>query len=233
MRTLTKLAAVETKLLVREPGAVFALLIPLFILVAFGGGISRGDTVLVPMATTMAVGLVGLYLLPTTLATYRERGILRRLSLTPVRPGSLLAVQLLLQVVLAAVAVGLLLGVGVGVLGARPPAVLHAAAALVLGTAALFSVGLVIAALAPNGRAANGVGVLAFFPLAYLGGLMQPPEHMPAILAAAGGYTPMGALRLSLHEAWSGAAVAPLPLVVLALYAVALSLVAAWSFRWE
>nr|BFE84385.1 hypothetical protein GCM10020093_069860 [Planobispora longispora] len=71
---MMKLAAVETKLLTREPGALFSLLIPLFILVVFGSSIEPGDTVLLPMALAIAVGMVGLYLLPTTLATYRERG---------------------------------------------------------------------------------------------------------------------------------------------------------------
>ncbi|MEE2039594.1 ABC transporter permease [Nocardiopsis sp. CT-R113] len=233
MKSLVKLTTVETKLLVREPGAVFALLIPLFILLVFGGAITEGDTVLLPMAVTLAIGMVGLYLLPTTLATYRERGVLRRLSVTPVRPGSLLTVQLLLQLVLTVVAVLLLLVVGVGVLGARSPVPLRFLAAFLLGTAALFSVGLLIAALAPNGRSANGFGVLLFFPLAYLGGLMQPVDHMPDILALAGGYTPLGALRQSLHDVWSGGALGLPPLVTMAVYAAATSLVAARSFRWE
>lgn len=233
MQTLAKLTRVETKLVVREPGAVFSLLIPLFILVVFGGSISEGDTFLIPMAVTLAIGMVGLYLLPTTLATYRERGVLRRLSVTPVSPGSLLAVQLLLQLVLAVVTTALLLLVGVGLLGARAPGPLGFLLVFLLGTAAMFSVGLLIAALAPNGRAANGFGVLLYFPLAYLGGLMQPAEHMPAILAAVGRYTPMGALRQSLHDLWNAGAPEPLPLVTMAVYAVVLSLVAARAFRWE
>ncbi|WAE71379.1 MULTISPECIES: ABC transporter permease [Nocardiopsidaceae] len=233
MKTLAKLTAVETKLLVREPGAVFALAIPLFILVAFGSGITEGDTVLLPMAVTLAIGMVGLYLLPTTLASYRERGILRRLSVTPVRPGNLLAVQLLLQLALTVFAVSLLLVAGIGLLGAHAPGAAGFLAAFLAGTAAMFSVGLLIAALAPNGRSANGFGVLLFFPLAYLGGLMQPVEHMPDILALAGGYTPMGALRQSLDDAWSGGVPAPLPLVTMAAYAVVLGLAAARSFRWE
>jgi ABC-2 type transport system permease protein len=233
LKTLAKLTAVETKLLVREPGAVFALLIPLFILLVFGGAITEGDTVLLPMAVTIAIGMVGLYLLPTTLATYRERGILRRLSVTPVRPGNLLAVQLLLQLVLTVLAVSLLLVAGVGLLGAHAPGAPRFLTAFLLGTAAMFSVGLLIAALAPNGRSANGFGVLLFFPLAYLGGLMQPVDHMPDILALVGGYTPLGALRQSLGDVWSGGALTPPPLVTMAVYAVVLSLVAARSFRWE
>ena len=233
MKILAKLTTVETKLLVREPGAVFSLLIPLFILLVFGGGITEGDTVLLPTAVTLAIGMVGLYLLPTTLAGYRERGVLRRLSVTPVRPGSLLTVQLLLQLVLTVLAVSLLLVAGIGFLGAHAPGPLGFLAVFVLGTAAMFSVGLLIAALAPNGRSANGFGVLLFFPLAYLGGLMQPVEYMPDILATAGGYTPMGALRQSLHDVWNGGAPAPLPLVTMAAYAAVISLVAARSFRWE
>ncbi|GAA1769215.1 ABC transporter permease [Streptomonospora arabica] len=233
MKILAKLTAVETKLLVREPGAAFTLLIPLFILVVFGGEITEGDAVLLPMAVTIAIGLVGLYLLPTTLATYRERGILRRLSVTPVRPGNLLTVQLLLQLVLTAAAVALLLFVGIGVLGAHAPGPAGFLAASALGTAAMFSVGLLIAALASNGRSANGFGVLLYFPLAYLGGLMQPADRMPDILASIGRYTPMGALRQSLHGVWSGGVLAPLPLVTMAVYAVVLSFVAARYFRWE
>src|SRR5690606_10523500 len=131
--------------------------------------IEPGDTVLVPMALAVAVGLVGLYMLPTTLATYRERGILRRMSATPVRPARLLVVQLALQLVLAVAAGGLLLGVAGTVLGAHlPPRWPLTTLVFLLGTAAVFAVGLLIAALAPNGRAANGIGVLLYFPMAYL-----------------------------------------------------------------
>ncbi|MFI6299346.1 ABC transporter permease [Nonomuraea sp. NPDC050790] len=219
-----KLAAVEVKLLVREPGSMFTILIPLFIMVIFGG---VGDSALLPMALTISVGLVSLYLLPTTLATYRERGILRRLSTTPVRPGSLLGVQLGLQFVLAVVAAGVLLAVA----GALP--MVSAVLVFALGTAAMFAIGLLIAALAPNGRTANGVGVLLYFPMAYLAGLIQPVSQMPALLAEIGQYTPMGAFRQALQDAWSGAAPAPLPLVVMAASALVVSIVAAKLFRWE
>ncbi|MEU0565226.1 ABC transporter permease [Nonomuraea sp. NPDC005983] len=231
---MTKLTIVELKLLTREPGAIFSLLIPLFILVVFGSSIEPGDTVLLPMALAIAVGLVGLYMLPTTMATYRERGILRRLSTTPVRPANLLVVQLLLQLVLALVACGLLLAVGGAVLGAHlPTRVLPGVLTFLLGTAAMFAVGLLIAALAPNGRAANGFGVLLFFPMSYLAGLIQPTDQMPDIVARIGEYTPLGAFRQSLRDVWAGGAPSPLLLGVMAAYAVIVSIAAARFFRWE
>ncbi|ACZ83307.1 ABC transporter permease [Streptosporangium roseum] len=231
---MTKLAVVELKLLTREPGAMFSLLIPLFILVIFGSSIEPGDTVLLPMALAIAVGLVGLYMLPTTMATYRERGILRRLSTTPVRPASMLVVQLVLQFVLAMVACGLLLTVAGTVLGAQLPSRgLLIAVTFLLGTAGMFAIGLLIAALAPNGRAANGVGVLLYFPMAFLAGLIQPTDQMPVILAHVGKYTPLGAFRQSLQDVWAGGAPDPLLLVVMAAYALVISIAAARFFRWE
>ncbi|MEW9533839.1 ABC transporter permease [Microbispora sp. NPDC049125] len=234
MTALAKLTSVELKLLVREPGSVFTVLIPLFILVVFGSSIEPGDTVLLPMALAIAVGLVGLYMLPTTLATYRERGILRRLSTTPLRPVNMLVVQLILQSVLVVVTCGLLLAVAGTVLGAHLPSRgLLIAVTLLLGTAAMFAIGLLIAALARNGRAANGVGVLLYFPMAFLAGLMQPADQMPVILARVGEYTPLGAFRQSLQDVWAGGVPDPLPLAVMAVYALVVSIAAARFFRWE
>ncbi|MET9342281.1 ABC transporter permease [Nonomuraea sp. NPDC003804] len=234
MTAITKLTTVELKLLVREPGSMFTVLIPLFILVIFGSSIKPGDTVLLPMSLAIAVGLVGLYMLPTTLATYRERGILRRLSTTPVRPGSMLAVQLILQLVLVVATCGLLIAVAGTILGADlPDRVLSLAAAFALGTAAMFAIGLLIAAVAANGRAANGVGVLLYFPMAYLAGLMQPTSQMPVFLARVGAYTPLGAFRQALQDVWAGGTPSLLLLGVMAAYAVIVSLAAARFFRWE
>ncbi|MGH3703096.1 MAG: ABC transporter permease [Agromyces sp.] len=234
MSATAQLTVVESKLLVREPGSLFTVVIPLFILIVFGSSIGPDDTTLLPMAIAISIGLVGLYLMPTALATYREKGILRRLSTTPVRPASLLVVQLILQFVLALVSCGALLTVAGAALGARLPAnALSFIAVFLLGTASMFAIGLLIAALAPSGRAANGIGVLLYFPMAYLAGLMQPVSQMPAIFVRIGEFTPLGAFRQSLQDVWTGAAPDPLLLGVMAAYAVVVSLAAARFFRWE
>ncbi|MFF2274489.1 ABC transporter permease [Agromyces sp. NPDC058126] len=234
MAATAKLTVVESKLLVREPGSLFTVLIPMFILIVFGSSIGPGDTTLLPMAIAIAIGLVGLYLMPTALAGYRERGILRRMSTTPVEPMSLLVVQLVLQFVLALASCTALVVVAVLVLGAAAPAdPLGFAAAFVLGTAAMFAIGLLIAALAPSGRAANGIGVLLYFPMAYLAGLIQPAGQMPDILVTIGEFTPLGAFRQTMSEVWVGGAADPVLLGVMAAYAVVVSLAAARFFRWE
>lgn len=234
MTATAKLTVVESKLLVRDPGSMFSFLIPVFILIVFGSSIGPGDTVLLPMTLAISIGLVGLYLMPTALASYREKGILRRLATTPVRPGSLLVVQLLLQFTLTLVSCGVLLAVAATVLGVQLPAsVLGFGVVFLLATASVFAIGLLIAALAPSGRAANGIGVLLYFPMAFLAGLMQPVSQMPAIVVKIGEFTPLGAFRQSLQDVWNGRAPDPLLMGVMAVYAVVVSLAAAKFFRWE
>ncbi|GAA0418826.1 transport permease protein [Acrocarpospora corrugata] len=234
MTGFSKLAKVESKLLLRDPSAIFSMAVPLFILVIFGSGTSPGDTALPSLSMTIAVGLVGLYMVPTTLATYRERGILRRLSTTPVSPGALLSVQLILQLVFALLASAVLVAVSVVIFQAALPArVVAMVTAFLLGTSAIFAVGLLIAATAASGRAANGIGVLLYFPLAFLGGLMQPKEAMPELLATIGEFTPLGLFRQAIYDAWSGAATQSLLLAIMAVYALVIGLVAARIFRWE
>lgn len=229
-----QLSIVESKLLLREPGTLFAFLIPLFVLIAFGSSLRSGDSQLIATTLAISIGLVALYLMPTTLASYREKGILRRLSATPVRPISILLVQLVLQFGVALIACVVTVFISILVLGAPAP---HSPLAFfgvyMLGTLSMFGIGLVIASVAPSGRAANGIGVLLYFPLAYLAGLLQPVAMMPSTMVRIGEFTPLGALRESLQNAWTGAPVEVVSLFVMAAYAVVLSLVAAKLFRWE
>jgi ABC-2 type transport system permease protein len=228
------LSVIETKLLARDPGAMFSMIVPLFILIVFGSATQPGDTTVPTMALIIGVALVGLYMVPTALATYRERGILRRMSTTPVSPGALLSVQLLLQLVFVVISSAVLVAVSGLVFGAAWPArPLTFVLIFLLGATALFAIGLLIAALAGSGRTANGVGVLLYFPLAFLGGLMQPKEAMPELLATIGEFTPLGAFRQAISEAWTGVAVQPMPLAIMGAYALLVGLAAVRFFRWE
>jgi ABC-2 type transport system permease protein len=112
------------KIGLRRPVGVFvAVAIPLILLVIFGsvpattrpsaalGGISF-FTLYVPSLLVFILIAVGLGGLPQQLAAYREQGVLRRLSTTPVPPSWLLAAQLTVSLILAALGIAILLGVG-------------------------------------------------------------------------------------------------------------------------
>ena len=247
MTALSKLTLTEAKLFTRDVTSVLIpLALPVLLLLAWGsvsdmrvpdpnlGGQRPLDAVIAPIAIAVALGTLGITTLPVYLATAREKGILRRLSTTPAHPALLLVAQLLVHLVIAAASVLLALVVGKAVWDvALPQGVLGFTAVLLLGTAALFAVGLLIAAVAPRASAATTIGTLAFFPMALLGGAFVPRELLPDVVGRIGDLTPLGAALQALREAWAGAAPDPVHLLVLAAYMLVAGALAARWFRWE
>jgi ABC-2 type transport system permease protein len=248
MRGLAKLTTIEAKVLfLRDPVALLvALAVPIGILLVFGlpdfardpapelGGRRPIDTILPSIALAISVGVLAISALPGYLAIYREKGILRRLSTTPVSPAMLLAAQVAVNLAMLLVALGLVLGIGAAWLGmAMPASAGWFAVAFVLGAAALFAVGLVIAAVAPTARAANAIGMLVFFPSLFFAGAWLPKHEMPDLLSRIGDLTPLGAFRESVQDAWAGGTPEPLHLAALAVVVVVAGVAAAKLFRWE
>src|SRR5690606_17248328 len=131
--------------------------------------------------------------------------------------GAQLGVQLLITVI--AVALVVITSAVLGIALPRNPG--GALITFALGALAMFAIGILIAALSSSGRMASGVGILLYWPMAFLGGLTVPAEQMPALLAHIGAYTPLGAFRQSVHDTWMGGAVEPANLVIMAAYAIA------------
>lgn len=247
MSALARITAVEWRLLLRDPVTVaFSIGLPVALLLVFGlpadsrepsadyGGERAIDTVLPSMAFVLSFGMLAFFTLPFNLASYRERGILRRLATTPVRPSLLLVAQLAVNLAIAAVAGLLVLAIGPLALDmALPENPAGLLLALALGAASLFGVGLMLAALVPRTRRIQAIGPLIFFPSLFLAGLWLPKEDMPAILATVGDLTPLSAFRETLQDAWIGDALDPLLLLVMVVWALGSALVAARTFRWE
>ena len=170
MRPLWKLTVTELKLFLREPAAVFfTLAFPLLLLWLNGGNGNRPRDelggrglmdVLAPGFVAMVLAEVGLTSLPGLLSSYRERGILRRLAVTPVSPTRLLAAQLLAHLAAATAGAALVAGVGMALFGLNPPRdPARLLAAYLLGALALLAIGSVVAALAPTPRVAEAAGL--------------------------------------------------------------------------
>jgi len=102
-----------------------------------------------------------------------------------------------------------------------------------MAAAALLGAGLLIAALAPTGRVARGIGVLLFYAMMFFAGLMLPIPNMPAILQHISHATPLGAAVPALTAAAEGSWPTALQLLTMAGWAVAFGLAAARFFRWE
>ena len=142
----------------------------------------------------MVIAALAFYGLPIPLAIYRDQGILRRLSITPVPPAWALAAQLVLNVCFAVVELILLLVVamtGFGVAAPKSPGGL--VLALSLSIAAVYAIGLWVSAIARPRTA----GILAAV-------VLLPVDVLRRVVSPARGNAEGAARRQQLHPARRG-----------------------------
>ncbi|MFC9925301.1 ABC transporter permease [Streptomyces sp. NPDC127190] len=242
----TAVLRTEFRLFRREPGAVFWIfLFPTLLLVILGsipsfrrpdaslGGLRPVDAY-VPIAVLIALIMSGVQSLPQALTGYRERGILRRMRLTPVRPSALLSAQMAVQGTVALASALLALTVGRLAFAVRLPEQPGGyLLALVLAALAALALGSVVSALSRTTKIASAIGSAVFFPMMFCAGLWLPVQEMPHTLARVVQLTPFGAAARALGEAAAGTWPGWSHLGVLAGWTVLLTAAAARWFRWE
>ncbi|WP_225099423.1 ABC transporter permease [Streptomyces sp. CoH27] len=242
----TAVLRTEFRLFRREPGAVFWIFLFPTLLLAILGSIPsfrHADTALgglrpvdayVPIAVLIALIMSGVQALPQVLTGYRERGILRRMAVTPVRPSALLSAQMTVQGAVALASALLALTVGrlaFGVTLPRQPA--GYLLALLLAAAAALALGSVVSALSRTTKIAGAIGTAVFFPMMFCAGVWIPVQSMPHALARVVELTPFGAAARALDQAAAGNWPGWGHLGVLAAWTVLLTAGAARWFRWE
>jgi ABC-2 type transport system permease protein len=240
-----RLLTTELKLFMREPMLLFwGLLFPVGLLVVLGVAGSNkpqhslGGVKLIvaytPVVMVFTLTILALSALPAALASYRDKGYLRRLSTTPIGAVRLLAAQVIINFALAASVVILIALVSHFAFSVALPRQLGGfLLAIVLTMGAMLSLGTLIAAVAPSQRIAAAAGSLLFFPLMFFAGLWVPQAEMGAGLRDVSHYTPLGAAVPAVQNAIAGHWPGTVHLLVLAAYAVLLCALAARLFRWE
>ncbi|GGZ39697.1 transport permease protein [Streptomyces inusitatus] len=236
----------EARLILREPASLFwVLAFPTILLCILGaipsnreqeadlGGLRVVD-LYVPVAILIAVLMAGLQALPPVLTGYRERGILRRMSSTPVRAGSLVGAQIALHGTAIAVSALLALAVGRIVFDVALPRQLFGyLVALALVTLAALGLGAAVSAVCRTTKITQAVGSAVFFPAMFASGVWLPVASMPDILQRVVTLTPLGAAARALDQAAAGQWPGWTHLGVTALWAVLLIAAARRWFRWE
>ncbi|MFC4111152.1 ABC transporter permease [Nonomuraea zeae] len=243
---MKKMLIVETKLHLREwPFLLFTIGLPVGLLLVLGlsiptmteragGGERPVDTQMPSLMVLLSLLTLACSVVPAVLATYREQGVLRRMSTTPVHPARLLAVQLLINLAVGVVSTTVLIVVGSLVFGsAAPKQWAGFILVFLLGTAALLAMGLVIAALAPNGKAAPGIGSLVMFPLMFVAGMWLPRDIMPDALRVVSDFSVAGPFAQALKDTWAGQPPQLMHVAVMAAGLVLFGGLAVRLFKWE
>ena len=245
MNGFSRLAAVEARLFLRERARLIAVFgLPVALVIGFGliPGFSdqqkslsgqSGTEYIAALGVAVVLAILGLTGVPMVIGQYRERGILRRMAVTPVRPLALLLADLAVWAAAAVLSVALV--VTVVRFAFHVPAPVETGwflLSVLLGIAALFALGLLAAAVAPSARSAAGLGWLLFFPNMFLAGVYFPTEEMSPVMRQIGNFSPLGAALHAVRDSWMGLEPRPEYLGIMAAWALICGALAGRFFRW-
>ncbi len=236
-RTFFTLFRTEAKLSIRGGDMLlFGIVMPVGIMLLVGF-ISSPETVRSAFSGVACVGIcaAGFMGIPLTLSGYRYEKILKRYKVTPVSPGMLLAADMALQLMFAAVSSLLVWLTARFLFGVQVAAAPRFILMWCFSVCVIFSLGACIGAVVPNTKMANVVTSLIYFPSLFLSGATVPYAVMPSGLKAVAQMFPMTqAIRL-LDNAVSGSPFSAdvLRFVLLAVIAFAAFATALKVFKWE
>lgn len=223
----------------RGESLLLTFAIPVGLLVFFAKvdllGIDRDEVVdfLYPGIIALAVLSTSMVSLAIATGFERSTGVLKRLAVTPLRRGELLAAKTLSIVAIEISQIVVLTLEGLA-LGWRPDGVNMFAllAAIILGTIAFAGLGLLLAGTLPaltTLAAANGLYIV----LLLLGGVIVPIDHFPEGFRPVVEALPATALSQACRGALNGTGIPGHAWIVLAIWSVVTPVSAARFFRWE
>lgn len=214
---IRRLYASEMKLLLRETQVLFFVFgFPALTVLVLGGvfGTDTDDSgfeyinpshFYVAAYFGVVLAAIGLIMLPSHVATYRERGLLRRYDTAGFARWVFPVAQYLCGITFALLGFASLVITAIVSSGMPPVDDLgRVAAGLTLGTLAFISIGVALGMLFPSARAAQGLGLAMFFPMFLLAGGGPPPESLPSTMRSISNAMPLSHVIRATQEPWLG-----------------------------
>lgn len=172
-----------------------------------------------------------------TLQGWRQSKLLRRLQLAPVGTGTIVGARVAVTLLVSLGQLAIFLGLGAAAFGLQLTGSWWMAVPLiVVGTLCFMAIGLLAGALAKTTEGAVNLANFLVLPMAFLSGSFFPLDGAPPWLRRLSDLLPLkhlneGMLDVMVRGEGPGAAV--VPLLILAGFAVVVTLLAARLFRWE
>ncbi len=239
-----KLLRMQWRFSLREPLApVMGIIFPVILLFLFGfigkavggdySGLSLFD-LYVPTIIVIGMITIALYSVPFTLVRDREVGWLRRLSTTPLSPQKLLLSLLIVNLFFGLMTIIVTILGSIYLFGAPLDInVFYFVISILLTILVMFSLGLLVAAVAPTQRFAQGLVGALFFPLLFFAGLWVQPAMVGDPLQSIMYYSPAGAAVRALLYSVFNQPPPYLELVAMVVYSILFGTLAVRYFRWQ
>jgi ABC-2 type transport system permease protein len=239
----------QNKIFWRTPiAAFFTMVFPLMLLVLFTA--IFGNELIEELGVTTAQFFTpGLAVFAAVSASYtslaigtaiaRDNGILKRVRGTPIPPWLYITGRVASAVYLGFIAIVLMMGVGIVFYGVQlfPRTLPAALLTFLVGVGCFSALGLLVAAISPNGDAAPAITNATLLPIAFISNIFFPVEDPPRWMELAGDFFPLkhfaGSFRDAFDPTLTGGQFHWPELAYLALWGVVAAVLAIRLFKWE
>jgi ABC-2 type transport system permease protein len=247
MIALWKLSIIQIKIYLRDPLSLFFTLLfapLLLVMIGFVFGNEPdpmiGDMGFIDYAIAsyagIIIGIVGLAGVPISTATRRESGVLRRFSVTPLKPLIYFLSDIVAPIFGTLLGILLLFAVGRLAYDIRFEGNFFSfVAAIFISAISLFSVGYAVGGLATSARSATVIGNIVLIPTLFFSGAYMPMQMMPEGVQRAAQFLPLIHVVNLLRGLWFGGAMTDYVLELLVLVGILATsaIVVVLTFRWE
>lgn len=239
----------QNKIFWRTPiAAFFTMVFPLMLLVLFTA--IFGNDVIEELGVTSAQFFTpGLAVFAAVSSAYtglaigtamaRDNGILKRVRGTPIPPSAYIAGRVTSSIWMAFIAVVVMMAIGVIFYGVQiyPRTLPAAVVTFIVGVACFAALGLLVAAVAPNGDAAPAITNATLLPVAFISDIFFSVEDPPRWMEVAGDFFPLkhfaNAFRACFDPTEAGMQFHWGELAYMALWGVVAAVLAIRYFKWE
>ncbi len=247
MKTFNAMLKTEIKLSLRGLDMViFAICMPLVVLIVLGviygtkPAFTGANYTFLEQSfgalATIAICAGGVMGLPLVVSDYRSKHILKRLKVTPVKPSSILLVQVTIYALYSLVSLITLFAVATAFFKFRMQgSMLQFIFGWLLVMVSMFSIGMMVGGVAKNAKTAGIIASLLYFPMLIFSGATLPYEVMPAAMQKIVDVLPLTQGIKILKSATLGLPSDGfiIPICILAIITVVCSIVAIKYFKWE
>ncbi len=171
------------------------------------------------------------------IASWRERGILRRMQSTPLRASTFIAGQITARLVLNGLQATIVLLIASLIFGTQVNgswAVLMMF--VILGTLTFMAIGFIVAGVAKSPESAGPIAGFISFPLLFLGGIFFPISNMPEVIQPYVKLLPISHLSTAMRQVMNvGADLSVLwfDALLLSGWMIVAFIIASFTFKWE
>ena len=211
---------------------------PILLMVIYGAVMSQFMDYMTPGVIVLNALSFGLVSSSTMMLEMREKGVLRRLQATPLPAVEMIGSYLLVNIVIGVLQSTLIIIAGVLLYKVPLSAtgLLLAYPMILIGLLAFMALGGIISGVSAKSGSATAIGMTIYFLLMFISDMIFPLDMLPAWLQNVVPYLPAYPVAQLVRSAMLEATLDPKwlsQLLLLAVYGITTTFVAAKLFRWE